>query len=596
MREISGARAALALLVIIGLLASGLAVLQSGHNDPQSGSGFSTFSSDRELVAYLNSHSSQPNALEVVDQAESVKTGAASHTDTNTQVAGIDEMDQVETDGMHIYIASSDRVDIIEVLPGGELRNASSISIMPLSANSYVYVQGIFLHGDRLAVIVSVNQYLAAPYAWFVSEMYYWGSTEISVITYDVSEPSSPLKMGERGVTGWYTSSRLLDDRLYLLTQQSTWDTNGPVKPMAIVDGESNDVPSSSVRYDPRSSQVQSYSNILSMDLVSLESNVSSILMGYGNVIYVSENAIYVTSTEWETVSFGEAIVSGGMAWTDIYRLDLNGMSVQLSGKGHVEGYLNNQFCMDEKDGFLRLTTCTRAVVSESMVFVLDRDLQIVGELRGLGLNETIQAARFINDTLYLVTFLQTDPLFIIDLSDPASPSLSGELVVPGFSSYLHDVGGGRLVGIGVENGTLKMSLYDVSDPAAPHEISKVMAPTWAWSVALWDHHAFMYDAVSGIIAVPVQLYGGYGGYQAGAYLFRLNDDSLDMLGLVQNRNESSQSRCMVIDGLLYTITDTSVSSWDLGDLSEICSLTFAEHKWALPGIYEDGARAIGAV
>jgi len=590
-----GARAALSLTLVIGLVLSGVIVLQNGRTDTTTGNGFSTFSSDQDLFAFLSSHGGNGNSLAAVDSMESMQKGATVHTSTNTQEDGIDELDTIETDGAFIYVASSDRVDIIEVTGNGGLRNASVIKDV-LSGETDVngYIQGIFVKGDRLAVIVSVQQYSIMPML-MAYDISYWGGTEVYVIVYDISEPSSPVRSGVRGVTGWYTDSRVIDGYLYLMTQQSAWDASTPAIPTMTVDGATNDIPSTSISYDPKDSEVQSYTNIMSVDLSSLRCNISSVLMGYGNILYASGNAIYVTCQAWETASYGDVVSNNGRVWTDIYRFDLNESSVGISAKGRVEGYLNDQFCMDEEGGYLRLTTCSIASPSESMVFVLDQELQVIGELRGLGANETIQAARFLGDTLYLVTFLRTDPLFIIDLSNPTHPSLTGELVVPGFSSYLHQVGDGRLVGIGVENGTLKLSLYNVSDPTMPVETGKVMAPTWAWSVALWDHHAFMFETSAGIIAIPVQLFTAYGGSDAGAYLVQVNGDALELLGLVRNQNDSGQSRCVMIGGLLYTITDTSVSAWDIGSLTEVGHLVYKAPSQTWNGSYIVDRAVLGA-
>jgi hypothetical protein len=190
---------------------------------------------------------------------------------------------------------------------------------------------------------------------------------------------------------------------------------------------------------------------------------------------------------------------------------------------GHVDGSLLNQFAMDEHDGNLRVATTTGqpwvegAGESESHVAVLaprDGALTEVGQASGLGKGETIRSVRFLGDVGYVVTFEQTDPLYTVDLSDPAAPQVTGELKIPGYSAYLHPVGDGRLVGVGqdaTDEGVttgMQVSLFDVSNPAAPTQVTKTTLPSSS-SSAEWDHRAFLWWAQDGLLALPLSLYDG---------------------------------------------------------------------------------------
>ena len=135
-------------------------------------------------------------------------------------------------------------------------------------------------------------------------------------------------------------------------------------------------------------------------------------------------------------------------------------------------------------------------------------ELVQIGEVDGLGTNEQIHAVRFLGTQGYVVTFRQTDPLFVIDLSDPTAPALSGELKIPGYSAYLHPVGDGLLLGVGqdaTDEGRVlgtQLSLFDVHDPANPVRLSTL--PIGGSSEAEWDHHAFLYWPEDGTIVLPV--------------------------------------------------------------------------------------------
>ena len=197
------------------------------------------------------------------------------------------------------------------------------------------------------------------------------------------------------------------------------------------------------------------------------------------------------------------------------FRLD-EGTGATYVASGEVEGRLLNQFAMSEYNGDLRVATTTDnwgefGDQSESTVYVLrpnGTDLDQISSISGLGKGEQIQAVRFIDDVGYVVTFRQVDPLYVIDLSDPANPVLDGELKIPGYSAYLHPVGDGLLLGVGQDatdegrtTGT-QLSLFDVSDPSNPQRISTL--PIGGQSEVEWDHKAFLFWEPDGTIVLPV--------------------------------------------------------------------------------------------
>jgi hypothetical protein len=159
------------------------------------------------------------------------------------------------------------------------------------------------------------------------------------------------------------------------------------------------------------------------------------------------------------------------------------------------------------------------AATSSSVTVLQLRDgkLSQVGQVSGLGRGETIHAVRFAGPVGYVVTFRRTDPLFALDLSDPANPKVAGELALLGYSAYLHPLGDGLLLGVGQDAGSdgitrgVLMSLFDVTDPAHPKLLDRVTLPG-EWSGTESDPHAFTYAAglamvplQSGVLAVPVE-------------------------------------------------------------------------------------------
>lgn len=251
---------------------------------------------------------------------------------------------------------------------------------------------------------------------------------------------------------------------------------------------------------------------------------------------YASAESLYIATAHWVSTARWETSVNGvrvGDAvspetspepWTSVHRFDLLGDGeAEYRSSGRVDGTVKDQWSFSEHDGFLRVTTTEQRTggvgtemvnETETGVSVLaEREEQLVevGRVGGLGRGEQVYAVRYIGNLGYVVTFLQTDPLYVIDLSKPSAPRVAGELKIPGFSSYLHPLDDGKLLGLGqdaTEQGqTLgtQLSIFDVSDPARPTRVTKVGVGEGSNSLAEGDHRAFLYWEPSGLVVVPIQ-------------------------------------------------------------------------------------------
>ena len=221
-------------------------------------------------------------------------------------------------------------------------------------------------------------------------------------------------------------------------------------------------------------------------------------VLAAGDTVYASPEHLYVAAPGWvDPESFapgGPDVPTGDVApqpvevGTDIHRFDITDPTRAVYDmSGHVDGSLLGQFALDEHDGHLRVATTTgfswagggerrpspRATSRCSAPG--DGALEAVGGVSGLGPGEDIFAVRFLGDVGYVVTFERTDPLYTIDLSDPAAPQVTGELEIPGYSAYLHPLGDGKLLGVGQDATTdgrttgTQVSLFDVSRPGGAH-------------------------------------------------------------------------------------------------------------------------------
>jgi hypothetical protein len=227
-------------------------------------------------------------------------------------------------------------------------------------------------------------------------------------------------------------------------------------------------------------------------------------------------------------------------SYTHLHTFDLvaNPAQPQYTASGTVPGTVLNQFSLDVHNGHLRIATTDTRVNTDwdnsqvNHVFVLGaegEDLQVVGSVRDLAPSERIYSARFMGDRGYLVTFRQVDPLFVLDLANPAAPKVLGELKIPGFSEYMHPLGEDHLLTIGQDEG-LALQIFDVSDPVNPVQKHKYVFSNqdmYGYSEAQSNHKAFTYYASHGLLAFPFVGWGNYDGtMRSSLELFDIDKDA----------------------------------------------------------------------
>jgi len=254
---------------------------------------------------------------------------------------------------------------------------------------------------------------------------------------------------------------------------------------------------------------------------------------------------------------------------TVINKISIADFSVVATGS--IPGTLLNQFSLDEADDALRVATTTDQNWAMSMfslpssesvndVYVLDNKLNITGSVLDLGQGERIYSVRFIGDKGYVVTFKETDPFYVLDLSDTAKPRRVGELKIPGYSSYLHPLSDNLILGIGREDSNVKLSLFDVSNPAQPKEVAKYSLTEY-WSDVLNTHHAFMQDEKNQLFFIPGS---------AGGYIFSYADNTLSLSKTISS---ISAQRALFINNYLYIIGQDEIVIVDENSLERVNSL-----------------------
>lgn len=556
---------------------------------------------------------------EGVEEAEDSASGEASgigggeHSSTNNQVEGIDEGDIVQTDGDYLYSVSESRVVISDIRDPENMELASVVKF-----DGETYPEKLFLSDGTLAVISSRFSLMETDdEAEMESFMPYSGLTVVSL--YDVSSPDNPKLIREFGNEGSFNNARLLNGVLHYVSNvfPNYWileeQPDIELRPR-LFDSNKNE------EFEPLSyedltilpgTMEGSYSVITSLNLETPASNEISTkgFLGGNEQLYMSEQSLYLTASAFETAEgeFGDtSLWVPQQADTEIFKFGLDGIAVEFVASARVRGSLLNQFSMDEFDGHFRLATTEGAAwepASEpkNHLFILDGQLEQVGSVEDLAPSERIYSVRFMGGRAYMVTFRETDPLFAIDVSDPAAPEVLGELKIPGFSNYLHPLDENHLIGFGYETriepvkgggeprivtGGMKLSLFDVSDMSDPKETdTEIIGGPGTYSALQYDHKALFRHEQQSLFGFPVSIYDGDGmeyiEFQAeGALLYSITPQGIELAAdLTQASDQpyedwnTSVQRMAYAKDALYTVANAEIKSYRLSDFESLGSL-----------------------
>jgi len=509
------------------------------------------------------------------------------YSTTNVQVAGVDEADTVKTDGQYIYILSNNIVSILGAYPPQMARVLSRISFA-----ENMHPVGIYLNGDRLAVLGS--KYLTESYYG-----YYEGDPETFINAYDITNRADPLLLRTLTFTGSYFNSRMVGEYVYFVVSQAAcvvYDT--VILPKIYAEGHTQEIAPTEIRYSNGSDEYYQYSTFVAMNIQNVSDTPTylTVMLGGTGTMYVSLNNVYVTYPE----------MSGN---TTIYRVHIQGKNMTCEARGEVIGRELNQFSMDEyNDHFRIVTTSWVNWTSQTNVYVLGMNLTTVGRLENLGVRENLHSVRFMGNRCYLVTFKKTDPLFVVNVTEPTNPTVLGELKIPGYSDYLHPYDEDHIIGVGketveAEGGDfawyqgVKISLFDVGNVSNPVQTAKyIIGDRGTDSLVLSDHKAFLFDRPRNLLVIPVSVaevdesqypYGvpsnAYGTtVWQGAYVFKLTlTDGFVLRGRITHGNEGEGvppsnywvTRALYIENVLYTVSDKKVKMNSLDDLTLISSI-----------------------
>ena len=413
-----------------------------------------------------------------------------------------------------------------------------------------------------------------------------------TALVYDISNKSNPKEVRQLSIDGDYLDSRMIESNLYIVSAETAYyckemddiDILPTVKDTAVSE-ESQTIKCTDIAYF-EGEDTDAFITLAGINIDNKESaNIETILGSWASV-YANEKNLYLTQENYKYsyITYREKYT------TTIYKFNLDNGKIKLQTKTEVEGEVNDQFSMDEYDGKLRIaTTAGYDDDTENILYIFDEDLKEIGKLDNMAKGEKIYSVRFIGKIGYIVTFEEIDPLFVIDLSDPTSPTIKGQLKIPGYSSYLHPYDETHIIGIGyntksngyggVVNTNMKMSMFDVSDLNNPVEIFSIdIGDNRVSSEMSYNHKALFYNKEKDLIGFGIRDYSNTSYKTTSKFMIYKIDlkKGFQEYGEIVSQEYSWKTnidRAIYIDNKLYTLAETEITEYNLENMEKIAEL-----------------------
>ncbi len=487
-----------------------------------------------------------------------------SYSETTTQVEGVLESDIVKTDGKYIYSLASKKGKLRIIKAGKVPEEVCSLTV---NTEEFFNNSQMYIYKDRLVIIGNSGEYM-------------YDSESVAMV-YDISNPGAPEKLFELSQSGNYKDSRVIGDKLYLISNYS----------IAVRDIE-KEKPETYVPYV----ECKDYEAPVSAASICIVDGCErpdyTVICGYSITDGKLCGTQSVLGGTYAVYCSTKNIITAGYSMEDktsVSRYSIKDGKIELEAQGEIEGSLLNQFSIDEHNGNFRfVTTVTKGteikegkviryeMETSNSLYVLNGELKIQGAIENLAPDERVYSVRFMGDIAYFVTFRQVDPLFSADLSDPKNPKIIGALKIPGFSNYLYPFGEGWLLGIGQDadeitgrTGGIKLSMFDIADPSNVTENSKTILEE-NYSEALYSHKAVIIDKEKNIIGFSVA------GNEGSEYLiFGLDNGKFIRKAEIKLGSVYGNIRGLYINNEFYIVTDDSVIVLNLADFTKISELKF---------------------
>ncbi len=476
-------------------------------------------------------------------------TGNEDYSDTNTRTENVDESDVIKTDGKYIYYIektgmSTDVSIYLTILKadGKETEVVSKVALKDTilkvakengkveeNYRPYNKTLEIMLYKDKLTVITEYSDMTLA-------------------IFYDVTDKTNPKLINTLFMDGRYDGCRLANNYLYLSTtkllsvnieENKEILSEEEAKKLLGIKTSEGTVECEDI-YVSASQEFDTYVIIGTIDMENTTrfKQVKTVVGSetFGTLYMGAENIYYITQMPIDTSKLGDDSKEEKLIITDksaIISMAYKDGEITPTAVGYIDGVVGDEFDVDEYNGYLRLAVSvaksecfyqkcnmefydgkswiteedwmpiqySRDLERYSSLYVLDSELKIVGSIPKLKEEEEVYGVRFDGDIGYVVTYRQMDPLFSIDLSDPANPKVIGELKIPGFSEYLHKWDDNTLIGLGYDEfRNIKISTFDITDKTNVYERDICTLEYVYYTDALYNHRAVLISPSKNLI------------------------------------------------------------------------------------------------
>lgn len=538
---------------------------------------FDTFSSAKEIKEYFKSIEKNNKYYnffkDTIKGAETAKdTASLTYSKTNVQVENVDEADIIKNDGKYIYTASSNTENKISIYKpdGKKVKLMSQIEYNNVDDDeNEAFISDIYIYNNYL---------IAQSYSYDENS---WEYTNIDI--YSLADIKKPKKIYSFSQQGSYVSSRITNGKLLVVSNRyissDLCKTDEDYLPKTKINSAEKSLSPKDICI-VNDSNSESFLIVSEIDILSKKNTVvSKAIAGAGTNIYCNENNLYIANSIWDDQNQAHRLkdMSPILKFnTEIYKIDITS-GIKFTAKATVSGAVNNQFSMDEYAGNFRIATTESDEKSNDInkLYVFDSSLKKLGEIEGFAKGESIQAVRFSGNTAYVITYENTDPLFVIDLSNPQKPKIKGSVKISGFSTNLIPISSNQLLGIGYADDNtnpytdgIKFALFDVSNPQKPTVLdSKVIHN--ATSEAQDNHKAILVNGKSSFV-IPYEDDNFENGYtvnlKAGSIVFEVKDNKI-------NISKKYATKVLSGDIVRSTIFDNAVYTFNGGEYVNSFSL-----------------------
>lgn len=467
--------------------------------------------SSRDCINYEYEYLAEavPEKSKAADTAGSTanstqRSSSKEYSGTNLQVQNVDEGDVVKTDGTYIYTSSADTFGSSIRIYKADGKNTKKLTELTVES---VNISEMYLK-DHFLVLVGSGWEKPSTSAKKKSS---GASTENGiqqentlVMVYDITDIENPKQTFRKNQSGIYSNSRISGNHLYTYSVMTAESAEKKDKPKCYIPSVGGSLVPEDRLVIPSGVSSHAYMVFTSLDITGGEDFTDSLsILGGDGICYVSEENIYIASP---TADYTKTTIS---------RFHYQDGKLTDNGEKTFRGKILNQFSMDEYEGKLRFVATTdnpdRTKTSNGL-YVLDENMELLGKVDRLAKSERIYSSRFMGDKAYFVTYRETDPVFLVDLSDPSKPVVKDKLKIPGFSEYLQGYGEGLMLGIGSNisndwDAQIKLTMFDISSDTNVREIHTKLLEMETYSLAGKNHKAILADPGKNLIGFAAESY-----------------------------------------------------------------------------------------